>query len=341
MGHGCARIFLTPISSESDAMKFARALVILILAMLAPMGTSYAQPAREQLMQMVDQLQRTPADTALRERIIKLATSMKPAPAIPDEAERRMARGTLAFKGAKSVAEYQDAIKEFELAVAAAPWFTDAYFNLGVAQDKAEKYADALQSLKFALISSPDSKDIKARLYEVEYRSDKVTAAAAKAKQDVDDARRRADEARRLAAEREANKHLWAQNLVQELQRKYGTVITHGMYCRANERECTDLEANGSNWVTARYDGKNYRFVIELTGDCEKDQISIHYNHISGSSYHGYCGSVRGPDLTDVEWTFFIGKSRSELKFSDSAISIVYSCDGSRRCTRNVWFFKP
>ena len=141
----------------------------------------HAQTPQEQLQQLVTKLQKTPTDNALREKIIKLAVTMKPSPAIPEEAERRMARGAAAFKGAKSVAEYQDAIKEYELAVAAAPWFTDAYFNLGVSQDKAEKYADALQTLKFALMSSPDSKDIEALLYEVEYRNEKANSPETKA----------------------------------------------------------------------------------------------------------------------------------------------------------------
>ena len=50
---------------------------------------------------MVQQSQKNPNDNALREKIIKLAQELKPAPAVPDEAERRMVRGTAAFKGSK------------------------------------------------------------------------------------------------------------------------------------------------------------------------------------------------------------------------------------------------
>lgn len=110
----------------------------------------------------------TQNDTALRERIIKLAPTLKPAPVLPDEAERWMVRGSAAFKGATSAAGYLDAAKEFEQATLAAPWYGDAYFNLGVAQDKAEDYAAALSSLKLAQLASPGSKEIKLLIYEVE-----------------------------------------------------------------------------------------------------------------------------------------------------------------------------
>ena len=151
--------------------------IILVFALLVLAASANAQSPREELQQMVEQLQKTPNDNALREKIIKLAITIKPALAIPEEAERRMARGAAAFKGATLAEDYQDAAKEFEQATLAAPWYGDAYNNLGVAQDKAGKYEAALRSLKLAQLASPDSKDIKALIYEVEYRRDKALAA--------------------------------------------------------------------------------------------------------------------------------------------------------------------
>ncbi len=139
-------------------------------------GRAAAPPApspRVQLKEAIEQLQKTPEDAALREKIIQLARTVKPAPALPEEAERRMARGTAAFQGAKSVADYADAAKEYELATLSAPWAGDAYFNLGMAQDKAENYDAAVTALKLAQLASPESKDIKARIYQVEYRREK------------------------------------------------------------------------------------------------------------------------------------------------------------------------
>ena len=157
-------------------MKSTSKFIMFTFTLLALTASADAQSPREQLQQMVEQLQKTPSDNVLRERIIKLGMEIKPAPAIPEEAVRRMARGAAAFKSATSAADYQDAAKEFEQAVLAAPWFADAYFNLGVTQDKAGSYEAAQRSLKLGQLSAPDSKEIKALIYEVEYRHEKANS---------------------------------------------------------------------------------------------------------------------------------------------------------------------
>jgi len=153
-------------------MKYKTTLAV--LAFLALAANAHAQSPREQLKQMVGQLQKSPSDSALREKIIRLALTLKPSPALPDEAERRMVRGGAAFNGATSAADYQAAAKEFEQATLAAPWYGEAYYNLGVAQDKAEDYDAALRSLKLAALASPGSKDAEKLSYAVEFRKEKA-----------------------------------------------------------------------------------------------------------------------------------------------------------------------
>ena len=154
---------------------------IFIFALLALTASVFAQTSREELQQLVERLQHSPADTALREQIIKLALTLKPAPVLPPEAERRMVRGSAAYKGATAVTDYQDAAKEFEQATLVAPWYGDAYFNLGVTQDKAGNYEAALRGLKLARLASPDSKEIQTLIYEVEYRQEKANSPEARA----------------------------------------------------------------------------------------------------------------------------------------------------------------
>ena len=62
--------------------------VVLALAFPALAASPAAPPSRKQLSEMVERLQKAPDDTALREKIIKLAVVLKPAPAIPEEARR-------------------------------------------------------------------------------------------------------------------------------------------------------------------------------------------------------------------------------------------------------------
>ena len=161
-----------------------------IFILLFAAASAYAQTPRAQLQQMVEQLQQTPADSVLREKIIKLALTLKQTPALPPEAERHMARGAAAFKGATATADYQDAAREFEQATLAAPWYGDAYFNLGVAQDKAGDFEGALRSLNYARLAAPDSREIKALIYEVEYRMEKANSPAARAAREKEAAQR-------------------------------------------------------------------------------------------------------------------------------------------------------
>jgi tetratricopeptide (TPR) repeat protein len=147
---------------------------LLILATRVP--AVYAEFPREQLKQMVEQFQKNPTDNALREKIIKLAQTIKPAPAIQEEVERRMVRGIAAFESAKNIDDYESAISEFQAANIAAPWFSNAYFNLGVANEKAGNFKEAMENWRFYLLTITDKKettDIKQRIYKLEYAIDR------------------------------------------------------------------------------------------------------------------------------------------------------------------------
>ena len=82
-------------------MKRTTHIIIFAIALFAFMVSAHAQSPREQLTQMVEQLQKTPSDNALREKIIKLAREVKPAPAVPEEANRAFVRGNVFQKEAK------------------------------------------------------------------------------------------------------------------------------------------------------------------------------------------------------------------------------------------------
>ncbi len=179
-------------------MKFTIYLLVFITGSLQFSNVCNAESPHDQLKQLVEQLQQNPSDSALREKIIKLAPTLKPELALPSEAERRMVRGGAAFKSATSAAGYQDAAQEFEQATLAAPWYSDAYFNLGVAQDKAGNHEAALRSLKFAQMASPNSKEITTLIYEVEFRQEKANSPEARAAREV--ARTLEAEARFLAS---------------------------------------------------------------------------------------------------------------------------------------------
>jgi len=81
---------------------------------------------------------------------------------ISDEARRHFDRGAAAVEMAKSPIDYEAAIIEFKQAIELAPEWADAYFNLGKVQEQAEKFADAIASLRQYLRLAPNASDVEA-----------------------------------------------------------------------------------------------------------------------------------------------------------------------------------
>jgi tetratricopeptide (TPR) repeat protein len=165
--------------------KMYPAMLLVFMLILVCMSASHAQTPQQTLTQYFSDLQKNPNDYALRERIIRHVQTMRPAPAIPEEAERYMARGAAAVKGAKDTNDFKDAVRELEKATLAAPWLANAYYNLGFAQDKAGLYADAIKNLRLYLLAAPnaaDAKKVKELIYEIEYRQEKAAKTEIRAK---------------------------------------------------------------------------------------------------------------------------------------------------------------
>jgi len=123
---------------------------------------------RAALVQLTARLNDNPQDQATRHVVIKLASGMKPAPAIPEEARRHFVEGTVIVKAAKNPAQQGLAAQSFTEALKIAPWWSDAYYNLGVAQELAEQYEAAEQSFGLYLLSNPgdsERREVQDRIY--------------------------------------------------------------------------------------------------------------------------------------------------------------------------------
>lgn len=256
--------------------------MLLILFLSSTMQASADSP-QEQLNQMVEQLQKSPNDNALREQIINLAKTLNPLPALPEEVVRRIARGIVAFKEAKSVSDYKDAVVEFEKATLAAPWYADAYYNLAQARAKAEDYAGTSACLKLYLLAAPGAKDVteaKALMYEMEYKQEKA-------------------DKERSATQAKAQQQAQAQRLLESFRGTwYGRKCHRGESVESMNRGCNENEANGSNWHVFYMDGAPIPLSFEFPSDG-----TVKLN--SYSAWAG-CGDVfgipQGPSFTDIRW---------------------------------------
>lgn len=133
-------------------------------------------------------------DLVLREKIIGLVKKLKPAPALPEKAERHTLRGTLAAKGATDKDDFLYAADEFRAALKIAPWLGQVYFNLGFVLGKAGQYSEANKNLKLYLIAEPNAEDtkmVKDLITENEFLQEEGIRRAEKVKAEEELAKRR------------------------------------------------------------------------------------------------------------------------------------------------------
>ena len=120
-----------------------------------------------------------PMSDEIRRPFIALAAKLKPAPAIPEEAIKYEGRAQFAFKNAESPADVLSAAKEYEKAVAAAPWVPGYYSDLCTIYEKAKKYAEAKKNCEFFLASSPsaqEASDTSKRIAGLEFAIEKTNS---------------------------------------------------------------------------------------------------------------------------------------------------------------------
>jgi len=136
--------------------------------------------SQETLNQYIADLQKNPDDNAIREKIIKLAQEMKPAPKIPNEVDELIGKATYIFKNAKSEAEFNDAVDAYQKALLIVPWVPEYYYNLGTVQEKAGKFKEAINSLNLYLLAVPEAKDakeVREHIGGLKYAAEKVAKA--------------------------------------------------------------------------------------------------------------------------------------------------------------------
>lgn len=108
--------------------------------------------------------------------LLVVMVSSVPAQSIPDEALRHMARGEEAVALAKTPADYEDAVREFEMTAMLAPEWPAAHYNLGLVREKAGRTEAAITSLRRYLQLAPDAEDapqVRQLVDRLEYRAER------------------------------------------------------------------------------------------------------------------------------------------------------------------------
>jgi len=150
--------------------RISLAVWIIFVLLFALMPSVQAQSPQETLNQYISDLQKNPNDNALREKIIKHIQTMKPAPAIPEEARRYFIEGNALLKAAKAQKGYGLAIDAYRQCLLIAPWWAEAYFNYAVALDLANQFDEAVNVLKLYIATNQgetESRRAQDKIYEI------------------------------------------------------------------------------------------------------------------------------------------------------------------------------
>jgi tetratricopeptide (TPR) repeat protein len=134
------------------------------------MSTVQAQSPQETLKQYISDLQKNPNDYALREKIIKHVQTMRPVPAIPEEARRYFVEGNALLKAAKAQKGYGLAIDAYRQCLLIAPWWAEALYNYAVALDLANQFDEGMNALKLYIATNPggeESRKAQDKIYEI------------------------------------------------------------------------------------------------------------------------------------------------------------------------------
>lgn len=135
--------------------------------------SAHAQSSNSQqtLNQYVADLRKNPNDYALREKIIKHVQTMRPAPAVPEEARRHYVMAKTLSDEAKKVEDFNDSIAEFRGALLAAPWWAEANRDFGLTLEAAQRYDEAIAYIKLYMATNPGSDRTRAaqdEIYKIE-----------------------------------------------------------------------------------------------------------------------------------------------------------------------------
>jgi tetratricopeptide (TPR) repeat protein len=297
-----------------------RVFVGFILITPLTLGQINVSGSSDELQHLTTQLQQSPGDQALREKIIKLAFALTPKPAPPAAVDEQVGAAAYAFKNATSESDLVAAAQLYAKAALLAPWVPDYYFNEGVTLEKAKRFDAAIAAFNWYLVAAPnaqDAKDVRERIGGLKFASQKAAEAlAAQAAQQAEQ-----DNMRKRAQEQVQQRLL--ESLLGNLSI---SVCVAGLESRGRGG-CNQVEKDrGMGYgVQAGYESNQIQFALLNDGTVT----------VTGLARIAGCGTVfgvaRGPAISDIRWEERKDASKheiySEAKMIDGKPFITISCD--------------
>jgi len=156
-------------------------LLAFCLALLSETAQLAAQSPASAFQQAVMQYQANPSNADLAGKVIMLTRTMNQLPACPEEAQKYFNRGNDALQAAKKELTSHDmevdqsvAIRQFELAAQACPWWPEARYNLARAYEPAFNFTRAISSFKLWMLFKLSDDEMRIAQSEISSLQEKL-----------------------------------------------------------------------------------------------------------------------------------------------------------------------
>jgi hypothetical protein len=213
-----------------------------------------AQTQRDTLKVYMSQIQEYPDWTPFRENIINLVRRMKVKPVVPDDYSILKGKGARLFSQAQNKDDFKAVVDVFKQASLIAPWKAEIYYNLALAEEKAEMGDHAIANYRLYMLADPTANhdEVLARIGEVQ-------ADQEKAKKDKKEEKTQEEEFKHLMEQQSFQKDMEkAKSLYQGkvLKIKYCTkpwadcMFKDYIYPHKYPCGCTLNEMNGEFWYS-------------------------------------------------------------------------------------------
>jgi ankyrin repeat protein len=115
--------------------------------------------AQEQFTAYVSALSSDPQSVLLRRKVIELGAALPTAPAVPEAAKQLLMQASQELQQAKTPGALETPIALLYKTIHLAPWWGNAYYNLGFALQMDSKFDEAITMFAYYLDSKPSAAD--------------------------------------------------------------------------------------------------------------------------------------------------------------------------------------
>jgi tetratricopeptide (TPR) repeat protein len=210
---------------------------------------------------------------------------MKPTPAIPEEARKHFVMAQTLQEKAKDTGGFELAISEYKEVLLIAPWWPEAYNNMGVLLEQVGQYDEAMRTFKLYVLTNPkDAREAQDKIYAIEAANKLAQAEERESSPEAIAAKKRKEDEewlKKLDGARFVSREAYTYKVTNDPRHGYNDTFYSAMEIRGNEVRWGQIWTTTGEW---EYDGEHesiegrgftLRGIRWRSGGIKVDEIAI------------------------------------------------------------------